>query len=51
MTKATRLLDWRPRARLSDMLPAIVADYLARYESRVAADRSALVAAGAPGLP
>jgi UDP-apiose/xylose synthase len=51
MTKATRLLDWRPSARLSEMLPAIVADYLARYESRVAADRSALVAAGAPGLP
>jgi UDP-apiose/xylose synthase len=51
MTKARRLLDWRPRARLPEMLPAIVADYLLRYESRVAADRRAVVAAGGPGLP
>lgn len=36
MTKARRLLDWRPRTALAEMLPIIVADYLDRYESRVA---------------
>jgi len=36
MTKARRLLQWRPRMPLADMLPLIVADYLGRYESRLA---------------
>lgn len=31
ITKAERLLDWRPKVSLSAMLPAIVADYVARY--------------------
>jgi UDP-apiose/xylose synthase len=35
VAKAERLLGWRPRARLRDMLPGIVADYLARYEARL----------------
>lgn len=35
IAKATRLLGWRPRRALDEMLPAIVADYLARYESAV----------------
>lgn len=30
--KAQRLLGWRPRLTLDQMLPPIVADYLARYE-------------------
>jgi UDP-apiose/xylose synthase len=47
MTKARRLLEWRPRTTLAEMLPIIVADYLDRYESRVA---SALAEA-ASGLP
>jgi UDP-apiose/xylose synthase len=51
MVKATRLLDWRPRLRLADMLPAIVADYLLRYESRVADATRALAAAGGPDAP
>jgi UDP-apiose/xylose synthase len=34
MAKARRLLDWRPRMTLAEMLPPIVADYLARYEVR-----------------
>jgi len=38
MTKARRLLDWRPRMTLPEMLPPIVADYLARYEARLAGD-------------
>jgi UDP-apiose/xylose synthase len=42
VTKSRRLLDWRPRIRLADMLPGIVADYLARYESRVGTDRSTI---------
>jgi UDP-apiose/xylose synthase len=29
--KAKRLLDWQPRARLADMLPPIVDDYVKRY--------------------
>lgn len=36
IVKATRLLDWRPRLTLEEMLPGIVADYLARYEQRLA---------------
>lgn len=35
IAKARRLLGWRPRVRLDDMLPGIVADYLARYEERL----------------
>lgn len=35
MTKARTLLDWRPRLTLAEMLPPIVADYLARYEARL----------------
>ncbi len=37
IAKARRLLGWRPRVRLDEMLPGIAADYLARYEDRVAA--------------
>jgi UDP-apiose/xylose synthase len=29
--KASRLLDWRPRASMAQMLPAIVDDYVVRY--------------------
>ena len=47
MGKAARLLDWRPLMPLARMLPPIVADYLARYESRVASEPRAI----APGLP
>ncbi len=49
MTKARRLLDWRPRLTLAEMLPPIVADYLLRYEARVAGEPSAHVAT--PGAP
>ena len=49
MAKAARLLDWRPHMTLAQMLPPIVADYLARYESRVSHDPSAR--AVTPGLP
>ena len=33
--KARRLLDWEPTESLSDMLPAIVADYVKRYGALV----------------
>ena len=49
MAKAARLLDWRPNMTLAQMLPPIVADYLARYESRVAGDFGARTIA--PGPP
>jgi hypothetical protein len=49
MTKARRLLDWRPRLTLAEMLPPIVADYLLRYESRVAGEPRAHAAT--PGAP
>jgi UDP-apiose/xylose synthase len=49
MAKAVRLLGWRPHMPLAQMLPPIVADYLARYESRVARDPRARVLA--PDLP
>ena len=39
-SKVRRLLDWRPRLTLAEMLPDIVADYLDRYEARVAAGPS-----------
>jgi UDP-4-amino-4-deoxy-L-arabinose formyltransferase/UDP-glucuronic acid dehydrogenase (UDP-4-keto-hexauronic acid decarboxylating) len=49
IAKAARLLDWRPHMSLSQMLPPIVADYLARYESRVTGDsRARTVASGLP---
>jgi UDP-apiose/xylose synthase len=35
IAKARRLLDWMPLQSLSDMLPGIVEDYVARYGSRV----------------
>ncbi|HEY4186116.1 MAG TPA: NAD-dependent epimerase/dehydratase family protein [Polyangia bacterium] len=40
--KAERLLGWRARRSLAEMLPAIVADYLSRYEA--ALSREARVA-------
>ena len=51
MTKATRLLDWQPTIHLSEMLPPIVADYLARYEARVLGSACALAASGGPSSP
>jgi UDP-apiose/xylose synthase len=51
MTKANRLLDWRPTLRLAHMLPPIVADYLARYEARVLDSACALAASGGPRSP
>lgn len=51
MAKATRLLAWRPRLRLAEMLPTIVADYLVRYESRVAGHAHTLAASGGPHAP
>jgi UDP-apiose/xylose synthase len=35
--KAARLLDWRAELTLAQMLPGIVADYLARYEGALTA--------------
>jgi len=35
IAKATRLLGWRPRLALGEMLPGIARDYLARYEARL----------------
>ena len=35
IAKAIRLLGWRPRLGLAQMLPGIVGDYLARYEERL----------------
>ena len=49
LTKARRLLDWRPRLTLAEMLPPIVADYLARYPAQVAGDLR--VRAAMPGVP
>jgi UDP-apiose/xylose synthase len=43
IAKATRLLAWRPRLGLEEMLPGILADYLARYEGRAAAPAVAAV--------
>ncbi|HSS39683.1 MAG TPA: hypothetical protein VLT58_13025 [Polyangia bacterium] len=37
IAKATRLLGWRPRRSLPQMLPAIVTDYVARYAEQIAA--------------
>jgi UDP-apiose/xylose synthase len=33
IAKATRLLGWRPRLSVPEMLPAIVDDYVARYQA------------------
>jgi UDP-apiose/xylose synthase len=49
LTKARRLLDWRPRQTLAEMLPPIVADYLARYSSRMGTELR--VRAAVPGVP
>jgi UDP-apiose/xylose synthase len=37
VSKAERLLGWKPQRRLSEALPAIVRDYTERYGARVAA--------------
>ena len=44
IARARRLLGWRPRLRLDQMLPGIVADYLARYEDRIAEAAAAVPA-------
>ena len=41
VSKAQRLLGWKPQKRLVDALPEIVRDYTARYAERVAAARPA----------
>jgi UDP-apiose/xylose synthase len=38
--KARRLLAWRPTRTMGEMLPDIVADYLARYADRIACSAS-----------
>jgi UDP-apiose/xylose synthase len=43
IAKAARLLGWRPRLALEEILPGIVADYLARYEGRAGAPSLAAV--------
>jgi UDP-apiose/xylose synthase len=51
VTKSQRLLGWRPRVRLAEMLPGIVADYVARYESRIGgAERVQRASAGGRGV-
>ncbi len=40
--KAQRLLDWNPGTSLVDMLPPIVADYLARYGPAIAEESAGL---------
>jgi UDP-apiose/xylose synthase len=44
IAKARRLLDWRPHVTLRQMLPAIVDDYLRRYEPPLAEQRAAATA-------
>jgi UDP-apiose/xylose synthase len=39
VSKAMRLLNWKPQKALGDLLPSIVADYCERYADRVAAAR------------
>ena len=41
VSKAQRLLDWKPRKTLAETLPPIVRDYTERYGARVAAARPA----------
>ena len=48
IAKATRLLAWRPRLDLEEMLPGILADYLARYEGRAAAPSVGSLMAACP---
>jgi UDP-apiose/xylose synthase len=50
IAKAQRLLGWRPRLTLQQMLPPIVADYLTRYEPLLAQarGRGRMRAQGAP---
>ena len=36
ISKAVRLLGWRPEDALADMLPGIIRDYVQRYSSRLA---------------
>jgi UDP-apiose/xylose synthase len=48
VAKAARLLGWRPRRTLAEMLPAVVGDYLTRYASMPARARAA-AAAGRSG--
>jgi len=45
VAKAERLLGWRARRKLAEMLPAIVDDYLLRYEAAVLAPSPARAAA------
>jgi UDP-apiose/xylose synthase len=49
VAKAGRRLGWRPRRSLRDMLPAIVGDYLARYEDELARPPLPARAAGSRG--
>ena len=49
MAKAARLLGWRPRRTLAEMLPAIVGDYLARYAPIPTARARVAAAAGRSG--
>jgi UDP-apiose/xylose synthase len=49
VAKSERLLGWRPRLRLAEMLPGIVADYLARYESRLGGGAAAPARSAARG--
>lgn len=43
VTKALRLLGWKPQKTLSELLPPIVADYHTRYAEQVAVMRPALL--------
>ena len=49
VAKAARLLGWRPRRTLAEMLPAIVGDYLARYAPIPTARARVAAAAGRSG--
>lgn len=49
VAKSARLLGWRARRTLAEMLPGIVEDYLSRYEGAVVNKPGARVAAGGRG--
>lgn len=49
VAKAARLLGWRARRTLAEMLPGIVEDYLSRYEGAVVAKTGPRVAAAGRG--
>jgi UDP-apiose/xylose synthase len=49
VAKSARLLGWRARRTLGEMLPGIVEDYLSRYEAAVGDRPGARVAAGGRG--